>query len=450
MRFRRVLIANRGEIALRVIATCERLGIETVLAASEADLDSVPARRADRVVRIGKAPSAQSYLDWRAIAAAAKACGADAVHPGYGFLSENAALARGCREAGIAFIGASEEQLAATGDKWRAREVAERAGLPVVPGAIVQSSEEARQVIDRIGCPALVKAVGGGGGRGMKRISRPEETDAVVALAVAEADAAFGDPRVYIERFVTTGRHVEVQLIGDGHRLVHAGERDCSVQRRYQKLIEETPAPQLSAALRERLHAAALAFGGALDYRGLGTVEFLVDAESDAFFFLEMNARIQVEHPITEAVTGLDLVAEQIAVAEGQALRLRQEDIRPLGHAVEFRINAEDPALDFRPSPGRVSACAFPAGPGIRIDSHIEAGADVPPYYDSLLAKLVVHAPDRDGALSLARTALRNVRIEGVATNIAMHQAILDSDAFGAGGVGTDWFAGFWQRTTAR
>jgi acetyl-CoA carboxylase, biotin carboxylase subunit len=448
MRFRRVLIANRGEIALRVMRTCERLGIETVLAASDADLDSVPARQADRVQRIGKAPSAQSYLDWHAIIAAAKASHADAIHPGYGFLSENAALARACREAGVAFIGAGESQLSASGDKWRAREVAERAGLPVVPGAIVQTTEEARAAIDRIGCPALVKAVGGGGGRGMKLITDPKQTDDIVALAIAEAEAAFRDPRIYIERFIGVGRHVEVQIIGDGKTVIHAGERDCSVQRRYQKLVEETPAPGLSAALRSKLHAAAVAFGKALEYQGLGTVEFLVDAEREEFFFLEMNARIQVEHPVTEAVTGLDLVEEQIAIAEGRPLRLRQEDIRAVGHAIELRINAEDPALDFRPSPGRVTQCILPAGPGIRVDTHIETGASVPPFYDSLLAKLIVHAADRSAAIDLALAALRNVHIEGVTTNIAMHQSILDSTAFRAGGVGTNWFGDFWLRTT--
>ena len=449
MRFRRVLIANRGEIALRVIRTCEALGIETVLAASEADLDSVPARRADRVIRIGKAPPSQSYLDWRAVTAAAVGCGADAIHPGYGFLSENAVLARACQDAGIVFIGASEEQLGLSGDKWRARETAVAAGLPVVPGAIVSSPAEARRVVENIGCPALVKAVGGGGGRGLKRIDAPEQVDSVVDLAIAEAQAAFGDPRVFIERLVTGGRHVEVQLIGDGERLVQAGERDCSVQRRYQKLIEETPARGLSEALRAKLREDALAFGKALRYRGLGTVEFLVDVARDEFYFLEMNARIQVEHPITEAVTGLDLVKEQIAVAEGLPLRLRQGDIRSSGHAIELRINAEDPDADFRPSPGRIERCLMPAGDGIRVDSHIETGAIVPPFYDSLLAKIVVHAPDRAQAIALAQRALANTRIEGVKTNIAMHQAVLADDAFARGGIGTDWFAGFWQRKNA-
>jgi acetyl-CoA carboxylase, biotin carboxylase subunit len=444
MRFRRVLIANRGEIALRVMRTCEALGIETVLAASEADLDSVPARRADRVIRIGKAPPAQSYLDWRAIATAAAGCGADAVHPGYGFLSENALLARACRDVGVVFIGASEEQLGLSGDKWRARETAVAAGLPVVPGATVSTLAEAERALERIGCPALVKAVGGGGGRGMKRIDAPEQLAATIELAIAEAQAAFGDPRVYIERLVTGGRHIEVQLIGDGELLVHAGERDCSVQRRYQKLIEETPAPHLKDGLRAKLHAAALAFGKALAYRGLGTVEFLVDDTRDEFFFLEMNARIQVEHPVTEAVTGLDLVREQIAVAEGRPLALRQDDIHAHGHAIELRLNAEDPLEDFRPSPGRITRAVLPAGPGIRVDTHIGSGAAVPPFYDSLLAKLIVHAADRTQTIALAKAALANTRIEGVATNVAMHQAVLADPTFVAGGVGTDWFAHAW------
>ncbi len=332
----------------------------------------------------------------------------------------------------------------------RTRRSAVAAGLPAVPGAIVTSLVEAQRALAMTGCPALVKAVGGGGGRGMKRVDATEQLESVVDLAIAEAQAAFGDSRVYIERLVTGGRHVEVQLIGDGARLVQAGERDCSVQRRYQKLIEETPAPHLSDALRKRLHDAAIAFGTALRYRGLGTVEFLVDAARDEYYFLEMNARIQVEHPVTEAVTGLDLVREQIAVAEGRPLRLRQDDIAARGHAIELRINAEDPFEDFRPSPGRITRCLLPAGAGIRVDTYIETGAIVPPFYDSLLAKIIVHAPDRAQAIAGARRALENTRIEGVRTNIAMHQAgLVDSD-FAHGGVSTDWFAGFWRRSIRR
>ena len=442
MRFRRILIANRGEIAARIVRTATRLGIETVLAASEADLDSVPARMADRVVCIGPAPAARSYLNVAAVIAAAEAARADAIHPGYGFLSENAALARACADAGIVFIGATEAQLRAAGDKWRAREVAEDAGLPVVPGGFVDRGNAAA-LAAAIGCPVLVKAVGGGGGRGMKLIRDPKDAAATVDLAIAEADAAFGDARVYMERFVARGRHVEVQLLGDGRRVIHLGTRDCSVQRRYQKLVEEAPAPALPEAMRARLHEAAVKYGLALAYRGLGTVEFLADVAADAFYFLEMNARIQVEHPVTEAVAGIDLVAEQIAVAEGRPLRLAQTGVAFDGAAIEFRINAEDPAQDFRPSPGTVTRAVFPAGPGIRVDTHIESGSAVPPFYDSLLAKIVVHASTRAEALARARAALENCAIEGVATNLALHRALLDNPEFAAGGVDTAFLPRF-------
>ncbi len=440
---RRILIANRGEIAVRVIRTCERLGIETVLAASDADLDSVPARLAGKVVRIGPAPPAKSYLDPGAIIAAARDAKVDAIHPGYGFLSENAVLVRACENAGLTFIGATEGQLKSVGDKWRAREIAESAGLPVIPGGFVSSPAEAERFADTIGYPLLVKAVGGGGGRGMKRIAEPSALAETVALAMAEADAAFADSRVYLERFVARGRHIEVQLLGDGENVIHLGERDCSVQRRYQKIVEEAPTPVLSAQMRDCLRQAAVAYGTALRYRGLGTVEFLVDAERDTFYFLEMNARIQVEHPITEAITGVDLVAEQIAVAEGQSLRVMQDQVPFRGHAIEFRINAEDAEHDFRPSPGTVTTALFPAGDGIRVDTHIEAGSRVPPFYDSLLAKIVIHGADRDDALFRARAALDNCRIEGMKTNLDIHRVLLNDPAFIGGGVDTNWFERF-------
>jgi len=443
---RRILIANRGEIALRVMKTCMRLGIETVLAASEADLDSVPARVADRVICIGPPQPGRSYLNVGAVIAAAEAARVDAIHPGYGFLSENAALGHAARNAGIVFIGASEEQLKSAGDKWRAREIAEQAGLPVVPGGQVESPEDALELIRGIGCPVLVKAVGGGGGRGMKPIEDVSQAEAMIALAISEADAAFGDPRIYIERFVARGRHVEVQLLGDGENIVHLGERDCSIQRRYQKLVEEATAPRLEAKLRSALHDAALAFGKALAYRGLGTVEFLVDTERHEFYFLEMNARIQVEHPVTEMITGLDLVAEQIAVAEGRKLGFAQNDVGFDGHAIEFRINAEDCARNFRPSPGAVTRADFPAGDGIRVDTHIEAGVTVPPFYDSLLAKIIVHGATRDEAIARAKAALAICRIDGIETNLEMHRAILEEPDFHKGGVTTGWFAPFWER----
>ena len=437
MILRRLLVANRGEIAVRVLRTCQRLGIETVLAASEADLDSVPARMADRTVCIGPAAPAASYLDVDAVVRAAVATGADAVHPGYGFLAENRRLAEACAAAGVVFVGPTVAQLDAAGDKLAARAHAVAAGLPVLPGGPVDGAGEALRLAREVGWPVLVKAVGGGGGRGLRVVADPARLAETVQRATAEAGAAFGDHRVYLERFLPAGRHVEVQLLGDGQTVIHLGDRDCSVQRRYQKLLEEAPAPGLGEDLRGRLHRAAVALGRRLGYRGLGTVEFLVDPALDGFFFLELNARIQVEHPVTEAVTGLDLVAEQLAVAEGRPLRLAQAEVTPAGHAIECRINAEDPEQGFRPSPGTVTAAVFPAGDGIRVDTHVQAGAAVPPHYDSLLAKLIVHGPDRPAAVARLQGALRRCQIAGVATNLALHQRLVHHPAFEAGGVGT-------------
>jgi len=444
MILRRVLIANRGEIAVRVIRTCRRLGIETVLAVSGADADAVPARMADTTIAIG------SYLDVDAVVAAAVAARADAIHPGYGFLSENPRLARACEAAGVVFIGPSAEVLEAAGDKLAARAHAVAAGLPVLPGGLVSDGaggadgggvEEAQAVAGRIGYPVLVKAAGGGGGRGLRVVRDPADLAGAVEVGSAEARAAFGDGRVYLERYVAAGRHVEVQLLGDGENVIHLGDRDCSVQRRYQKLIEEAPAPRLGETLRVGMRAAAVAFGQHLKYQGLGTVEFLVDAGRSEFWFLEVNARIQVEHPVTEAVTGLDLVAEQIAVAEGRRLRLSQASVRLDGHAIECRINAEDPAAGFRPSPGTVTSALFPAGPGIRVDTHIQAGSAVPPQYDSLLAKLVVSGASRAEALDRLRGALARCEIGGVATTVAVHAALAADGEFAAGGVGTEFLA---------
>jgi len=430
--FGRILVANRGEIAARVIRTCRRLGIETVLTVSDADAGSRPARLADKTIRIGPAPALASYLDADAVAAAAVAAGADAVHPGYGFLSENPRLARACAAAGVVFIGPAPETLEATGDKLAARELAIAAGLPVLPGAEAEPAGAAG-LAARIGYPVLVKAAGGGGGRGLRVVRDPADLAHAVTVASAEAAAAFGDPRVYLERYVSPARHVEVQLLGDGDRVVHLGDRDCSVQRRYQKLIEEAPAPLLGDGLRQRLRAAAVALGERLRYRGAGTVEFLTG--NDAFYFLEVNARIQVEHPVTEAVTGLDLVAEQIAIAEGRPLRIRQEDVEVRGHAIECRVNAEDPAAGFLPSPGTITNAVFPAG--VRVDTHVQAGSAVPPHYDSLLAKVIAHGPDRHAALGRLAGALGQCVIDGVATNLGMHRALLADGEFAAGGVDT-------------
>jgi len=423
---------------VRIMRTCRALGIETVLAASAADRDSVPARFADRTVCIGPARPGDSYLKVEAIVHAALGTKADAIHPGYGFLSERAALVQACESEGVIFIGPTATQIQAVGDKLQARAEAQAANVPVVPGGAVASIDEAVALARGIGAPLLVKAVGGGGGRGMKRVDRLEDLPAAMELASAEAGAAFGDARVYIERFVASGRHVEVQVLGDGQgRVIHLGERDCSVQRRYQKLIEETPAPGLTPALRAALHAAAVRFAERLSYRGAGTVEFLVDTAQNAFYFLEMNARIQVEHPVTEAVTGVDLIAEQIAVADGAGLRLAQDSIRAQGCAIECRVNAEDPAHDFRPSPGTVLEAQWPAGEGIRVDTHIASGSRVPPFYDSLMGKIIAHGPDRATALARLRAAIASTRIQGVSTNLAFHTTVLDNAEFKAGGVDT-------------
>jgi acetyl-CoA carboxylase biotin carboxylase subunit len=395
---RRILIANRGEIAIRIIRTCRELRIETVLAVVGGGSRLDAARLADRTICIGPARPADSYLKVEAIVQAALGVHADAIHPA--MVSLRAARPRPpCEQNGIVFIGPTAAQIEAVADKLQARSAAEAAGIPVVPGGAVDSVEAAVSMARLIGCPLLVKAVGGGGGRGMKRVERMAELPSAMALAASEAGAAFGDARVYLERLVTRARHIEVQVLGDGEgRVIHLGERDCSIQRRYQKLIEESPAPELPEPLSRQLHDAAVRFAERLSYRGAGTVEFLVDGQQ-AFYFLEMNARIQVEHPVTEAVTGLDLVAEQIAIADGAGLRLSQSDVHRGGCAIECRVNAEDPATDFRPSPGLVTEASWPSGPGVRVDTHIAAGSRVSPYYDSLMAKIIVHAADRQAAL---------------------------------------------------
>jgi acetyl-CoA carboxylase biotin carboxylase subunit len=447
MAIRRILIANRGEIAVRIIRTCRALGIETVLAVSSADRDGEPARQADRVVCIGPAKSADSYLNAAAIVHAAVATGADAIHPGYGFLSERAALPQLCGRAGIVFIGPTSDQIVAIGDKLRARAEAETANVPVVPGGAANSLAEAQALALKIGAPLLIKAVGGGGGRGLKRVERIEDLPELLDLAAAEAGAAFGDARIYLEHYIDRGRHVEVQVLGDGEgRLIQLGERDCSVQRRYQKLIEETPAPGLSAALRNSLQQAAVRFAERLGYRGAGTVEFIVDTRHEAFYFLEMNARIQVEHPVTEAVTGLDLIAEQIAIADGSGLRLRQSEVRTMGCAIECRINAEDHRNEFRPSPGLVRDVSWPSGCGIRVDSHVVPGSSIPPFYDSLMGKIIASGKDRAMAIARLRGAIAATRISGVKSNLGFHSAALDDPEFQTGGVDT----GFVDRLYAR
>jgi acetyl-CoA carboxylase biotin carboxylase subunit len=440
---RRVLVANRGEIAVRIIRTLKQLGIESVLAVSAADRDTLGARLADRAVCIGPARATDSYLQIGTLIEAAKGVGAQAIHPGYGFLSERAAFAAACEEHGVIFIGPTAAQIERVGDKLEARRCAEEAGVPIAPGGPVDSLPAALALAETIGYPVLIKAVGGGGGRGLKRANTPEELTALFDMASSEALAAFGDGRVFVECFVTQGRHVEVQILGDGENIIHLGDRDCSVQRRYQKLIEEAPAPSLDETMRRDLHAAAVRFSKHIGYRSLGTVEFLVDIARQRFYFLEMNARIQVEHPVTEQITGLDLVAEQIAVAQGQRLRLTQSDVRLTGHAIECRINAEDPVHDFRPAPGRVTDAHFPVREGLRVDTHIERGAMISPYYDSMIAKVIATGQTRDEARRLLLASLADVRVDGVLNNIALHRAVLATPEFTAGGFDTGFLGRF-------
>jgi acetyl-CoA carboxylase biotin carboxylase subunit len=447
MAIRRILIANRGEIAVRIIRTCRKLGMETVLTVSEADREGLAAMLADRTVCIGPARSSDSYLRADTIVQAALGTQSDAIHPGYGFLSERPALARLCESNGVVFIGPTAAQIESVADKLRARREATDAGVPVAAGATVTSVAEAMAAGREIGTPLLVKAASGGGGRGMKRVERLEDLPAAMELAAAEAEAAFGDPRVFLERYIGRARHVEVQVLGDGRGgVIHLGERDCSVQRRYQKLLEESPAGGLSDDCRRRLHEAAVRFAARLSYRGAGTVEFLVDQRQDTFYFLEMNARIQVEHPVTEAVTGFDLIAEQIGIASGAGLSFAQSDVRINGCAVECRINAEDPDNGFAPCPGVAREALWPSGEGIRVDTHIVPGARIAPFYDSLLGKVIAHGADRKSALERLRAAIAAVRIVGVKTNLSFHAMLLADAEFQAGGVDT----GFVERLLAR
>ena len=432
--FHKILIANRGEIALRVIRTCREMGIRTVIAHSTADADSLPVRLADESVCIGPPEARGSYLNIPSIISAAAITDSEAIHPGYGLLSENAAFAEICRACGITFIGPAPEAIRLMGDKAQAREMAKHAGAPVVPGSEgpVAGVDEAQGLADSIGYPVMVKAAAGGGGRGMRIVREREDLARAYATCQAEAGAAFGSSDLYLEKYVEDARHVEVQVLGDksGMRL-HLGERDCSVQRRHQKLLEESPAPALPPDTRTGLYKAALAVANAVNYVSAGTVEFLVDREGK-FYFIEMNTRIQVEHPVTEMVTGLDIVREQIRIATGEPLGYKQSAVRFVGHSIECRINAEDPD-HFVPSPGRISAWLAPGGPGVRVDSHLMAGYVVPPHYDSLIAKIIVHAHDRSEAIARMHRALSEIVIEGVKTTIPYHLKLLADPTFVAG-----------------
>lgn len=436
-----VLIANRGEIAVRVIAACRDLGLRTVLAVSEADRDTLGAELADQVVCIGPSAPRNSYLDAPRLLAAAKGTGAQALHPGYGFLAENAEFAASCEDEGIRFIGPSSQVIRAMGDKLAARAIARQLGVPVVPGTdAVTTAAEAERAVEITGFPALIKASAGGGGRGIRIVRGSDELAGAFEQARGEARAAFGDDSVFIERYVPRARHVEVQVFGDGHgRAVHFGDRDCTIQRRYQKVIEEAPAVFIPADIRQKMQESAVLFAEHLRYASAGTVEFLYDCERGEYYFLEMNTRIQVEHPVTEEVCGADLVRMQLQLALGESLVLDQAAVELQGHAIECRIIAEDPEAGFRPSPGRITTWRPALGRNVRMDTHCFSGYNVPPYYDSLLGKLVVYGDNREQAIARMVSALNGLKLEGVKTNIDFLREVLVASDFVDGAVDTQW-----------
>ncbi|MBF2017732.1 MAG: acetyl-CoA carboxylase biotin carboxylase subunit [Rivularia sp. T60_A2020_040] len=441
MNFEKILIANRGEIALRVLRACEEMGIATVAVHSNIDRNSLHVQLADEAVCIGDAASSKSYLNIPNIIAAALTRNASAIHPGYGFLAENARFAEICADHHIAFIGASPEAIRKMGDKSTAKETMQKAGVPTVPGSdgLLSSEEEGLKTAEEIGYPVMIKATAGGGGRGMRLVRSPLEFTKSFRAAQGEAEAAFGNKGVYLEKFIERPRHIEFQILADNYgNVIHLGERDCSIQRRNQKLLEEAPSPALNPELRQKMGEAAVRAAKFINYTGAGTVEFLLDSRGD-FYFMEMNTRIQVEHPVTEMITGIDLVVEQIRIAMGEKLSLTQDQVVLRGHAIECRINAEDPDHDFRPCPGRISGYLPPGGPGVRIDSHIYTDYHIPPYYDSLIAKLIVWAPDRLTAIHRMKRALRECAITGVTTTISFHQKVMDIPQFLSGDVYTSF-----------
>lgn len=446
--FRKVLIANRGEIALRVIRACKELGLETVAVYSEADKNALHVHAADEAVCIGPPPANQSYLNVARIISAAEITNADAIHPGYGFLAENAQFAEICQECEIVFIGPTPDTIIRMGDKAEAKRTARAAGVPVIPGSegAVEDADEALALAREIGFPIMIKAVSGGGGRGMRMVENPADFTKLFATARAEAEAAFADGSVYLEKCILRPKHVELQILGDAHgNVIHLGERDCSVQRRHQKLIEESPCPIMTPELRKKMGDAAVAAAAHISYVGAGTIEFLLEA-SGHFYFMEMNTRVQVEHPVTEMVTGVDIVREQIRVAMGERLSLKQKDVRWEGHTIECRVNAEDPARGFLPSPGRLESYLPPGGPGIRVDSACYQDYVIPPFYDSMIAKLIAWDHDRPRAIARMLRALNEFVIEGVKTTIPFHVRVLATEEFHRGDFGTDFLDEFLRR----
>jgi len=441
MQFTKILIANRGEIALRILHSCEELGIATVAVHSTIDRQALHVQLADERVCIGPPASSKSYLNIPNIIAAALTRNATAIHPGYGFLAENARFAEICADHQLTFIGPSPEAIRAMGDKSTAKKTMQRAGVPTIPGSpgLIESEENALKIAADIGYPVIIKATAGGGGRGMRLVRTEGEFSRLFQAAQGEAEAAFGNAGVYLEKFIEKPRHIEFQILADGHgNVVHLGERDCSIQRRHQKLLEEAPSPFLTPHLRKKMGEAAVKAAKSIQYVGAGTVEFLVDNKGN-FYFMEMNTRIQVEHPVTEMITGLDLIREQIRIAQGEKLGFNQSEVHIRGHAIECRINAEDPNQNFRPHPGRISAYLPPGGPGVRVDSHVYTDYEIPAYYDSLIGKLIVWAGDRERAIQRMRRALRECAVIGIPTTIDFHQRILKTPAFLAGDVYTNF-----------
>ena len=435
----KLLIANRGEIALRILRSCRELGIATVAIHSTVDRNALHVQLADEAVCVGEAPSNRSYLNIPNIIAAAISRGADAIHPGYGFLAENDRFAEICQDHGLIFVGPSPESIRAMGDKSTAKATMQKVGVPTIPGSegLLEDHRQAATLAEAMGYPVMIKATAGGGGRGMRLVPAADQLENLFKAAQGEAEAAFGNPGLYMEKFVDRPRHVEVQVLADRHgNVVHLGERDCSIQRRHQKLLEEAPSTAVTPDLRRQMGEAAVAAARSIGYEGAGTVEFLVD-RSGAFYFMEMNTRIQVVHPVTEVVTGVDLIAEQLRIAGGEPISVQQSEIALRGHAIEVRINAEDPRQNFRPAPGKITGWLPPGGPGVRVDSHVYTGYEIPPFYDSLIGKLIVWGVDREHALKRLRRALSECAVTGIPTTIEFHLALLDRPEFQRGDVHT-------------
>lgn len=452
MNIKKLLVANRGEIAVRIIRAARELGLRTVQVYSDADAESLAVRMADEAVSIGPPQAAKSYLNAEAVLSAAEQTGADAVHPGYGFFSENPDFSDAVSAAGLTFVGPDGDTIRLMGDKAAARAAAAAAGVPTAPGspARIESIDEARSAASETGFPVMVKAAAGGGGRGIRVINNIDEFERHIPQARAEAEAAFGDGGVYIEKFIPNARHIEVQILGDGERVVHCFERECSLQRRRQKIWEEAPAVVLSSDVRSRLCTAAAALAQSVGYKGAGTVEFLYDEKTQDFYFIEMNTRIQVEHPVTELVTGIDLVREMIRICGGEPLSFIQENINVRGHAIEVRINAEDPSNNFMPFPGTVTGLSLPGGPGVRFDGMIYAGAEIPPFYDSLLGKLLVWDESRSAAISRLNRALGELRIDGVKTTAPLFRALAADDEVNAAQFDTQWLEQWLEKNTSK